>query len=883
MTSAVPDRLAIALGDRYRLERELGAGGMATVYLAHDIKHDRKVALKVLKPELAAVIGAERFLREIKTIASLQHPHILGLIDSGEVDGTAYFVMPFVEGESLRDLLNREKQLPIADATRIATEVSAALDYAHRHGVIHRDIKPENILLHDGSALVADFGIALAVTTAGGQRMTQTGMSLGTPHYMSPEQAMGEREITARSDIYSLGAVLYEMLIGEAPFTGPTAQAIVAKVMTEKPVSPSRLRETVPPALDAVVLTALQKLPADRFANAAAFGDALRHPGSSTGSTVAPPQASRLYDRMPMIVAGVACVAIGAIASALVFRNGRSAVALGNAERSQATYSGRATHPAISPDGRFLAYLETRCPELPAHGGCANLEVLEVGSARPVEIITGADRLATARWTHDGLALVVAGALEGSRTGLFTLPRLGGTPRRIADEPASYDTHPTADSVALITLSDTGAMLSVVAITSGEQIGTGMPVHARPNDIAWSPDGEKIAFVSNEALSVIRRKDGRNLSTLSAKARDHVRWSVDGRHVLTFRWTAGEDDDFVAFDVAPDGRLGSARLMSSLVPTLLLGEFDVARNTGRVVMGSGTEFHDIWSFDLSTPHIDARRVTQGTNWYGSPILTADGHTMYYLRADPIGNSLYRVVDGRETAMTSERQVVYTTQRLSLDERTITFESNIDSNRVLVIHDVASGTSRRVARNSAVEVGWILPGAGEILWFDAILKSLWLSNAQGANRRQVPIMSAGSSADDSTWRQPGQRWIGSSALAPDASALAVLPQGKAAVMLARIPLHGGPTRILGQFPLKDGDVGIAGWSRDGVIHVARPGAEAGTTTLLAIDGSTGATHVEATLPRSCEPITVSYAPAAHRAACAVVDRRVDVMILDGVRP
>ena len=192
-------RLSADLSDRYRVERQLGAGGMATVYLAEDLRHDRKVAIKVLRPELAAVIGAARFLREIKTIATLQHPHILGLIDSGEVSGTAYFVMPFVEGESLRDRLNREKQLPISDAVRLATEVAAALDYAHRHGVIHRDIKPENIMLHDGSALVADFGIALAVSSAGGgSRMTETGMSLGTPHYMSPEQAMGEREITAR-------------------------------------------------------------------------------------------------------------------------------------------------------------------------------------------------------------------------------------------------------------------------------------------------------------------------------------------------------------------------------------------------------------------------------------------------------------------------------------------------------------------------------------------------------------------------------------------------------------------------------------------------------------------------------------------------------------
>ena len=229
------DRLKTALADRYAIERELGAGGMATVYLAHDKKHDRNVALKVLRPELAAVIGAERFLAEIKTTANLQHPHILPLHDSGEVDGTVFYVMPFVEGESLRDRLNREKQLPVADAVRVATEVAGALDYAHRKGIIHRDIKPENILVHDGRALVADFGIALAAATTGGTRITETGMSLGTPHYMSPEQAMGEREIDARTDIYALGCVVYEMLTGEPPFDGPTAQAIVAKVMASEP------------------------------------------------------------------------------------------------------------------------------------------------------------------------------------------------------------------------------------------------------------------------------------------------------------------------------------------------------------------------------------------------------------------------------------------------------------------------------------------------------------------------------------------------------------------------------------------------------------------------------------------------------------------------
>jgi serine/threonine-protein kinase len=242
----------------------------------------------VLRPELSAILGADRFLAEIKTTANLQHPHILGLFDSGEADGLVFYVMPYVEGESLRDRIKREHQLPVDDAVRIAREVADALDYAHRHQVIHRDIKPENILLHDGRALVADFGIALAVSRSdGGTRMTETGMSLGTPHYMSPEQAMGEREITARSDVYALGCVLYEMLTGEPPFTGPTAQAIIARVMTEEPRSLTLQRKTIPPHIEAAVTMALAKLPADRYQSAAQFAAALGRPAVSSGATPA--------------------------------------------------------------------------------------------------------------------------------------------------------------------------------------------------------------------------------------------------------------------------------------------------------------------------------------------------------------------------------------------------------------------------------------------------------------------------------------------------------------------------------------------------------------------------------------------------------------------
>ncbi len=271
----INDRLAAALAERYRIQRTLGAGGMATVYLADDLKHDRQVAIKVLKPELAAVLGAERFVQEIKTTAQLQHPHILSLFDSGEAAGFLYYVMPYIEGETIRDALNRETQLGIEEGVRICMQIADALDYAHRRGIIHRDIKPENILLHDGRPMVMDFGIALAVSAAAGGRMTETGLSLGTPHYMSPEQATADRTISARSDVYSLASVLYEMLTGEPPHMGTSAQQIIMKIIAE-PVKPATdLRKSIPPHVSAALSMALEKLPADRFESAKAFSEAL--------------------------------------------------------------------------------------------------------------------------------------------------------------------------------------------------------------------------------------------------------------------------------------------------------------------------------------------------------------------------------------------------------------------------------------------------------------------------------------------------------------------------------------------------------------------------------------------------------------------------------
>ena len=369
MSDAVA-RLNDTLQGRYVIERELGEGGMATVYLADDIKHERKVALKVLKPELAAVIGAERFLIEIKTTANLQHPHILPLFDSGEVDGLLYYIMPFIDGESLHDKLKRETQLPVEEALEITVAVAGALDYAHRQGVVHRDIKPANILMHEGQPLVADFGIALAVTVAGGDRLTETGLSLGTPSYMSPEQVTAEGKLEGRSDQYSLACVLYEMLVGEPPFTAPTGQAVVAQILALDPSPLGERRRTVPAGVAAAVHRALEKIPADRFDSAADFAEALTTgeywtPVEARGAVApGPPQSPTLVRTL----AGT-LVVVSALAGWGWLRSSTSAPGSAVGRRTvipvptgqQLSIPQRRAFPfALSPDGSLLVYAAVR-------------------------------------------------------------------------------------------------------------------------------------------------------------------------------------------------------------------------------------------------------------------------------------------------------------------------------------------------------------------------------------------------------------------------------------------------------------------------------------------------------------------------------------------
>jgi eukaryotic-like serine/threonine-protein kinase len=429
------DRLTAALADRYRIERELGQGGMATVYLAEDLKHRRRVAVKVLKPELAAVLGADRFVQEITTTAALQHPHILPLFDSGEADGFLYYVMPFIDGETLRSKLDRETQLGVEESVRIATDVASALHYAHTQGVIHRDIKPENVLMHDGRPMVADFGIALAVSAAAGGRMTETGLSLGTPHYMSPEQATAEREITARSDQYSLASVLYEMLTGNPPHTGASAQQIIMKIITEQPAPVTSLRRSVPGNVAAAVAQALEKLPADRFDSAKTFAEALANPAfasraagtAALGGGTADPSRRRF-----VVVSTVAALAIATAAWGLMSPETRS----GRTDDGPVWLAVDPPHgsfgdlpsPVLSPDGRRVAFFA------PDAAGVRQLWVRALDSpvARPVAgtATDESDLSQQPFWSPDGQSLGYFAA-----GGLYRVDLDGRASLRLADAP----------------------------------------------------------------------------------------------------------------------------------------------------------------------------------------------------------------------------------------------------------------------------------------------------------------------------------------------------------------------------------------------------------------------------------------------------------------
>jgi len=611
-------RLAAALADRYRIERELGQGGMATVYLAHDIKHDRDVAIKVLHPDLAAALGGERFLSEIKTTAKLQHPHILPLLDSGSADTFLYYVMPYVTGETLRARLERERQLPVEDALLYAREIADALGSAHALGIIHRDIKPENILLQGGHALVADFGIALAVQQAGGQRMTQTGLSLGTPQYMSPEQAMGERVIDARSDIYALGAVTYEMLVGEPPFTGPSVQAIVARVMSEEPRGITSQRKAVPPGVEDAVMRALEKLPADRFGSALEFAAALDARDGQTGWRTGARPAARRSSRGTLLAAAVASVmALVALWGWLRPQPAPAVVRYQLTMDSMPAVRDWSGEIAISPDGELI--IRTGGP----NGALLMRRRDELGFTP----MPGTERAQGPFFSPDGASI---GYFSSGR--LMTAAIAGGPPTILADslrvpEAMAWSSDGiiyriwknARDQFALGQMeARPGAPLEPLTRVDS---GAGETFHLLPEPL---PNGKGVLFQvefldGRRVIAVADPKTGEH-RTLFPGVR--VRYARNGHLLYTTAdgnlWAVPFDQDAVAVT-------GTPTLISDAIPSTMTGPVDFAVSTTGTIIYAVDDATD--RRELVWVSRTGGREPFDPNWkaaFGSPVLSPDG-------------------------------------------------------------------------------------------------------------------------------------------------------------------------------------------------------------------------------------------------------------------
>jgi serine/threonine protein kinase len=696
----IAQRLTATLSDRYRVERELGAGGMAAVYLAHDLRHERDVAIKVLHPDLGAALGAERFLSEIKTTAKLQHPHILPLLDSGAADGLLYYVMPFVRGETLRARLERERQLPVPDAVRIAREVASALDHAHKQGVIHRDIKPENILLQDGAAVVADFGIALAVQQAGGQRMTQTGLSLGTPQYMSPEQAMGERAIDARSDIYALGAVTYEMLAGEPPFSGPSTQAVVAKVLTERPTPLRTVRDTISVSLDAAILSALAKLPADRPSSAQLFADRLVDSGEPSVPHAASTTPRSRSARWPWLVAlgvvGGAALLVGRLTS-------RAAVPLQFGDARHVSWErDLEVTPALSPDGRQVAY---------ASGTLTNVRIMvrSVNEGRPVSLTGDTLTVETdPQWSPDGSrVLFLAG------TGVYSAPAGGGPPTPEVRGAAGV-------GISSATWAPDGKRMAFSRADSvfiREADGQVRPLAKfnEPSLCRWAPKGEWIACTSGNMLwSAANSQDFANRAVTGivlVRATDGViravtgstsqnispTWSPDGSWLYYLSDVSGVPDVY-GLAIGTDGTPGGAP--TRLTVGLGAHTIDLARSGGRMAWARYTNRNNVWSLPLPTSGVrsssGARRITNANETIENFTVDSSGEWVAYDsdRAGSFDLFKVRTTGGEPMRLTSTATNEFSPD-FSPDGRRIAFHVPRNGNRDIFTIPSEGGPEERV--------------------------------------------------------------------------------------------------------------------------------------------------------------------------------------------
>jgi eukaryotic-like serine/threonine-protein kinase len=717
----LPTLLAEALKDRYAIQRELGRGGMATVYLAEDLKHRRPVAVKVLQPELAAALGPDRFLREIELLARLSHPHILPLHDSGNADGFLYYVMPYVTGETLRARLAREKQLPVDEALQISREVADALSYAHAHGVIHRDIKPENILLESGHAVVADFGIARAVDQAGGAHLTETGMTLGTPAYMSPEQAGGGGELDGRSDLYSLGCVLYEMLAGQPPFTGPTVEAMVRQHITADPPCITAIRPAVPAHVVAAIERALAKTPADRFNPVALFAEAL-------GDGPRTPEIARARRRpVPWLpLAGVAALLVAAVLAWRATRAPAPAPSLGRTEQLTAD-DGLEIQPALSPDGRLVAY---------SAGNSARMRIFlrPVGGGRTIPLSDDSAAVETgARWSPDGTQLLFL-----TRGGVSVAPALGGTSRPVvAGTPAavvrSAAWSPDGTAIAVAR----GDSLLVLPLAGGEAraLGTAEDLHS----CAWNPNGRWIACVSHNAVSL---QPGRNFGNIAPSAillfptsggvplrllepdavNESPTWSPDGRRLFFISSRDGPRDVY-AVTVTSSGRArGAPRRITAGVGALTLS---LSADGTRLAYEAYSARANIWSLPVPGPgqppvtDAGAVEVTTGSQVIEAMRISRDGRWLLY-DSNLRGNAdIYRIpIDGGPPEQLTAAPADEFAPDLSPDGRAVAYHSWRTGTRDIEVKPLDGGPIEYVTATPAQESYplWS-PDGTAILFFD----------------------------------------------------------------------------------------------------------------------------------------------------------------------
>jgi serine/threonine-protein kinase len=759
------DQLQAALSDRYSLEREIGHGGMATVYLARDVKHDRHVALKVLDPELGAVLGAERFLAEIKVTANLQHPNLLPLFDSGEAGGLLFYVMPFVEGESLRARLEREKQLPVDEAIRISVAIANALEYAHGHGVIHRDLKPENILVQHGQPVIADFGIALAVSKAGGARITQTGLSLGTPQYMSPEQATGDRVIDGRSDIYSLAAMTYEMLAGEPPHTGTTAQAIIARVLTDRPRSLRSTRPAVPEHVEATLERALEKLPADRFGTAREFAEALQgraafvaHGTSSRAAATAAPWRARLLD--PVVLVSVA-VAVAATTAAVTFARRPTVDEPTHAIRFVVAPTDSVTpdlnlspwSSAISHDGSMLVFQSQRA-------GRKMLYLLRTDQTEP-HPIPGTENASQPLFSPDGQWLAFENNLGDSKVRLD-----GSAPVRIAPGNNSNNGADwTIRDELIIGSAGKTHGLSRVSAAGGDLVEfTHVDSAKGERDHVWpiaTPDGKSAVFtVWRGALSsaelAMTPTDGGKISLLGIKA------------------------------VRPLAILDGALVYLKADGAVMAVPLDLS---GKRTAGSAVSVHDPVT------------VVAGNNG-NSGIFISRGGALAVARGTSAGQLAWLARDGSVKPLSSDVRS-FADPRLSPDGRRIAAAvTDAGAAKADVwIYDLASSTLSRLTSFESVQ------------YFE------WTRDG-----RSLVVLAAGAQDRAAFWLQPAEggaaptklaeynELSSTSALAPDRSALLVTAFMENNWAIVRIPLApaGAPSVVLSD----NGTIRGARFSPDG---------------------------------------------------------------------